>query len=95
MNYRLTDQMKYRFKYRIMYIMKYLNVPLFLAALSLGLMFVYLYEPEYKNISVYPTPENVDKVLFQDKSETCHKFTAKATKCPSDKSQIMNYQVQN
>ena len=75
-------------------IMKYINVPLFLVSLSLGLFVTYVTGPETQKIFVYPNPDNLDKILYKDHADTCYKFTAKSIKCPNDKNKIRSYNVQ-
>jgi hypothetical protein len=45
----------------------YISLPAFLISFAIGLLFVYVLGAEMKTIYVYPTPENVDKILFKDK----------------------------
>jgi hypothetical protein len=73
----------------------FINLPLFILSLALGTLFVYMYEPDYKTIHVFPTPENVDKVLFKDRTDMCYGFQPNKVSCPKDSSKIANYVVQN
>ena len=36
---------------------KYINFPVFLVSLAIGILFVYLFQPELNVIYVYPTPD--------------------------------------
>ena len=38
------------------------------------------------------TPDNVDKIQYNDKSDTCHNFKSVEVKCPSE-DKIKNYSV--
>jgi len=75
-------------------IMKFLNMPLFLMALSLGLFVSYISGPQGNTIYVYPNPDNLEKINYRDNSDTCYKFSAQQVKCPSDKKKIRSYNVQ-
>ena len=74
--------------------MKFLNIPVFIIALSIGLFLSYALNPEANVIYVYPNPETEDKVLYKDKSDTCYKFVSKAVKCPNDITKIRAYNIQ-
>lgn len=47
-----------------------------------------------KKIYIYPSPENVDKVLFKDKAENCFYFDEKIVDCPKDENQISKIPIQ-
>ena len=68
--------------------MKFLSIPIFIISLAIGLLFVYLFNPEPKVIFVYPTPDNVDQILYKDTNNTCHQFDANETECPEDENEI-------
>ena len=74
--------------------MKFISIPVFLISLALGLFFVYISNPESKKVYVYPTPDNIDQIQYNDMTDTCYKFTANEVQCPSDLDKIENYIVQ-
>ena len=74
--------------------MKFLNIPVFIIALSIGLFLSYALNPKANIIYVYPNPETEDKVLYKDKSDTCYKFVSKEVKCPKDITKIRAYNIQ-
>jgi len=76
-------------------ILNYISVPVFLISFAIGLFFVYVLGPEKKIIYIYPTPENVDKVLFKDKANNCFYFEEEVVECPKDKSKISSIPIQN
>ena len=75
-------------------IFKYISLPAFLISFAIGLFFVYVLGPEMKTIYVYPTPENVDKILFKDKANNCFNFQEQIVECPKDKSLISTIPIQ-
>ena len=47
-----------------------------------------------KKVLIYPSPENVDKVLFKDNADNCFYFNQLEVKCPTDKSKISSIPIQ-
>ena len=74
--------------------MKFINVPLFLTSLAIGLFVVYITLPATQVIYVYPNPDNEHKISYKDKAENCFHFTSTEVKCPSDVSKIRSYGIQ-
>ena len=79
----------------ITYIIKYINVPIFLISLFLGLFIVYITMPDMRKIYVYPTPENIDILQYRDKTNSCFSFKQKEVSCPSNESEISKIPVQS
>jgi len=75
-------------------LLNYISIPVFLVSFAVGVFFVYILGPEIKTVYIYPTPENVDKVLFKDKAENCFRFEEQLVDCPKDKSLISNIPMQ-
>jgi hypothetical protein len=76
-------------------ILNYISLPIFLISFAIGLLFIYLMGPEMKTIYVYPSPENVDKILFKDKAENCFYFEEENVECPKDESLISKIPIQS
>lgn len=68
--------------------MKYINVPIFLISLAIGLFFVYMTIPDMRNIYVYPTPENVDILQYKDKASQCFQYKETEVSCPANEKDI-------
>lgn len=66
----------------------------FLISLAIGLFFVYIYGNDMKTIYVYPSPENVDQILYKDKAENCFSLEAAEVKCPTDATKIKVIPIQ-
>ena len=67
-------------------LLNYISLPIFLISFAVGLFFIYILGPEMKTIYIYPSPENVDKILFKDKADNCFLFKEESVECPKDKS---------
>ena len=74
--------------------MKFVSIPIFLVSLSIGLFLTYITNPPTRTILVFPTPDNVDELVFKDKSDNCFNFEAREVKCPSNPDDIQSYNVQ-
>jgi hypothetical protein len=75
-------------------ILDYISIPIFLISFAVGLFFIYILGPEMKKIYIYPSPENVDKVLFKDKANNCFYFDEKTVDCPKDEELISKIPIQ-
>lgn len=74
--------------------MKYINVPIFLISLAIGLFFVYVTMPDTRKIYVYPTPDNIDILQYKDKANSCFKFKQTEVTCPKNENEIAKIPVQ-
>lgn len=75
-------------------ILEYISFPIFIISFAIGLFFVYIYGPEMKTIFIYPSPENIDKVIFKDKADSCFSFQANEVDCPKDDSILSKIPLQ-
>jgi hypothetical protein len=75
-------------------ILNYISIPIFFISFAIGLFFVYVLGPEIKTIYIYPSPENVDKILFKDKANNCFVFEEQIVNCPKDDSLISKIPIQ-
>ena len=76
-------------------IFKYINLPVFIISLVLGMLAVYMTVPDTRMVYVYPTPENVHTLQYRDKTDSCFSFTEKEVHCPKDESAISKIPVQS
>jgi hypothetical protein len=75
--------------------MKYISVPIFMASLIIGLLFVYLIGTEMKPLYVYPTPINAGSIQYRDKSDNCFVYSAHELACPGNPKDISSIPIQN
>ena len=66
--------------------LKYIGV--FLISLVLGCFVVYILPLEYKTVVVRPTPNNLHKIQYMDKSDNCFEFSSAKVGCTPDAKQI-------
>jgi len=63
---------------------KYVNIPIFILSLAVGIFFVYIYQTDKRVIYVYPKPDNVDYIQYKDATGTCFNVKQDNIKCPKD-----------
>jgi hypothetical protein len=74
--------------------LKYINVPVFLLTLFIGLFCVYIIGPEIKTVYIYPSPEFIDSIILQDKSNNCFNYVSSEIKCPSNDNELSVIPIQ-
>ena len=67
-----------------MFILSNINIKWFIISLSIGLFIVYCTAPVPEIIIKYPTPENSDKMVYEDDVENCYKFKTTEVECTKD-----------
>jgi hypothetical protein len=65
-------------------ILKFLNIPVFLLSLAIGMFFVYIYVPDSRTIFVYPTPNNNDLIQYKDALGNCFYYKQEKVVCPNE-----------
>jgi len=58
-----------------------LNIPIFIIAFAIGILFVYLSAPKQKIIIKYPTPYNAEKIVYRNENDICYKYKIEEVKC--------------
>lgn len=56
----------------------------FIVAFALGIFFVYINIPKPKIIIKYPTPDNVNSIIYQDPAENCYQYEATKVECTNN-----------
>jgi hypothetical protein len=75
-------------------ISNYINIRVFLLTFAVGIFIMYVIMPDLRKIYVYPSPENVDILLYRDKTGHCFRFEEQQVPCPTNKSLIHQIPVQ-
>ena len=66
----------------------------FVVSLVIGLLYVHYMKPEQKIVLKFPTPFNVDSLMYKDKVGTCYKYRMREVICPTDKSKIYPHELE-
>lgn len=74
---------------------KYVNVPIFIISLAVGIFMVYITTPPNRTIYVYPTPENVDILQYRDKTDNCFQVKENEVPCPKNEKELSKVPVQS
>jgi hypothetical protein len=74
--------------------MKYISIPLFIASFLIGLIYIYLSNPPTRNITIYPTIDNVGKFQYIDRADNCFTFIPNEKKCPFMSNSIKKIPIQ-
>jgi len=75
-------------------VFKYLNIPVFIVSLAIGIFIVYVSTSETRTIYVYPTPENIDLIQYRDKANNCFSMKSEEVTCPANEADISKVPVQ-
>ena len=75
-------------------LLNYVSLAVFIISFAIGLFIAYIMGPENKIVYIYPSPENINQVLFKDKADNCFSFKSIQVKCPSDRSKINTIPIQ-
>lgn len=73
---------------------KFLNVPLFIASLLAGFLFLYFHQHDQRTIIIYPSPDNHKDVQYKDPGNTFFEFKQTETECPVEKKDIQSFIMQ-
>jgi hypothetical protein len=77
-----------------MSILRFIRIPVFIVSLAIGLLFVYIFNPDKRKIFVYPSPENVNNIQYKDSTGACFEFKQTKLKCPEKESEISKVPAQ-
>ena len=77
-----------------MSILKYIRIPIFIVSLAIGILFVYLTNPDKRKIFVYPSPDNVNNIQYKDSTGVCFEFKETKIKCPENEKDISKVPAQ-
>ena len=67
---------------------KLINIKIFIISLSVGLFIAYIMGEQAKTVYVYPTPDNINKVLYKDDANNCYAYNPVEVDCNKHKNDI-------
>lgn len=79
---------------KIFKIFRIISFKIFIASFLIGLLFLYLMGPDRKKVYVYPSPETINKAIFQDNTKRCFLYKEENVECPMNKKDISIIPVQ-
>jgi anaerobic selenocysteine-containing dehydrogenase len=65
-----------------------INLPYFITAFAIGLLFCYVSTPPPQVVVKFPSPHNAGKVVYKDKSDTCYMYHTDRSTCPKEASKV-------
>lgn len=65
-------------------VLSMINIPVFLVSLFIGLVYVFISNPQQEPVSVYPTPNNAGRIIYADKAGICYAYEPDKIKCPEN-----------
>lgn len=78
-----------------MKLLEYISPLWFAIALCVGIFLTYISTPPPKIVIKYPTPDNANKTVYRDSSDTCYRYKPEVVQCPKDKSKIEFTKIQH
>ena len=74
--------------------MKYIDLKVFLVSFLFGLFIVYVLMPNTSTVYVYPTPDNIDVIQYQDRADNCFAVKQQEVECPVESGRIFGIPMQ-
>ena len=63
----------------------------FLLGIVVGVISVYYVTPAMSTVIKYPTPQEVDKLIYKDKNGVCYQYTTKEVNCDANESRLRSF----
>jgi hypothetical protein len=62
----------------------FINIYLFILSFVFGLIYMYFNKNKKKDVFVYPTPDNLNKIQYKDLADNCFQFKSTPANCTND-----------
>jgi hypothetical protein len=63
----------------------------FLLGIVVGVISVYYVTPAMSTVIKYPTPQEVDKLIYKDKNGVCYQYTTKDVNCDANETRLRSF----
>lgn len=63
----------------------------FLLGVVAGIVGIYYVRPSISSILRYPVPQDIDKLVYRDKSGICYKYSAKEVNCDANENKLKSF----
>ena len=63
---------------------KFFRFNIFLISFSIGILYVYTFQPKKRIIYKFPNPNNVNDTIYTDKNKQCYKYKVKEEQCTNN-----------
>jgi hypothetical protein len=63
----------------------------FLLGIVVGVISVYYVTPAMSTVIKYPTPQEVDKLIYKDKNGVCYQYTTKEVNCDANEARLRSF----
>lgn len=66
----------------------------FVSGVIIGAVCIYVIQKKVRNVSVFPTDDNVDSIQYKDATGTCFRPVSQTIPCPKDDSLLSRIRPQ-
>jgi hypothetical protein len=66
----------------------------FLLGLFAGVVVLFIYKPEKKEIKKYPHPSEATENIYKDSNGACYKYTSHEVNCDTNEATMKDYPIQ-
>ena len=75
-------------------IANYISLPVFLISFIIGIVCIYFWGPEKKDVLMFPNIYNYGKLQYKDHADQCFSFTPISVECPVSETDIKTVPIQ-
>lgn len=72
----------------------YISIPTFFISFFIGILFIYIYGPEYKKVYIYPSIDIINTTLYRDNANNCFRLETEEVNCSNNKNEYFHLPLQ-